>query len=240
MPVNRAFDEVVEHYDQWVAKALPRYEDLFTTAIRVIPFDEESVFDVLDLGAGTGLFSHHLWSRYRKAGFVLYDSAPKMLEAAKRRFENCDGHFAFEERDLRDLPGDRQFDLVISSLSIHHLEDAEKQRLFSTIYKQLREPGVFINIDQIKAPTKPLEALYWSTWIEDVRKSNADEAQLSASIRRRRQYDRDATLADQLRWLSDAGCTDVDCLYKHFFTGVFCGMKGNSAGHSGGDGSLEG
>ncbi|MBN1685532.1 MAG: class I SAM-dependent methyltransferase [Spirochaetales bacterium] len=225
MAVNSAFDAVVEHYDEWIVKALPGYHDLFHTAVSVIPFDPESTFDVLDLGAGTGLFTYHVWSRFKNARYVLYDSAAKMLDAARRRFENSGGRFTFEEGDLRDLSEARQFDVVISSLSIHHLDDPEKQRLFSTVYKQLRRPGVFINIDQIKAPTARTGAIYWSRWLDHVRQNEADEAQLAASIRRRKQYDRDSSLIEQLHWLSDAGFTDVDCLYKFFFVGVFCAMK---------------
>ena len=225
MAVNSAFDAIVEHYDQWIAKALPGYGDLFATAVSIIPFEPESSIDVLDLGAGTGLFSYHVWSRFKRAKYVLYDSAPKMLDAAKRRFSNCPSHFTFEEGDLRDLSSDRRFDLVISSLSIHHLEDREKRRLFSTVYNQLRTPGVFINIDQIKAPTNAMGSIYWSHWLDYVRRNKADEEQLSASIQRRTQYDKDASLTDQLQWLSDAGFTDVDCLYKYFFVGVFCAMK---------------
>ena len=98
MAVNSAFDAVVEHYDQWIAKALPGYGDLFAAAVSIIPFEPESLIDVLDLGAGTGLFSYHVWSRFKRGRYVLYDSAPKMLDAAKERFADCPSHFAFEQK----------------------------------------------------------------------------------------------------------------------------------------------
>ena len=43
--------------------------------------------------------------------------------------------------------------------------------------------------------------------------------------RRRGALDVDATLSDQLRWLADAGFSDVDCIYKHYFIGIFYGRK---------------
>ena len=72
--------------------------------------------------------------------------------------------------------------------------------------------------------------LYWYGWLEKVRSAGADEAQVQESIRRRRKLDKDATLSDQLRWLADAGFTDVDCIYKHYFIGVLYGRKQPAAG----------
>ncbi len=225
MSVSEAFDDVVGHYDQWIVKALPRYEELFRCAVSLIPFDQASSIDVIDLGAGTGLFSYHVRRNFKQAYFLLYDSAPEMLNAAKNRFKNSEGQIEFLEGDLRNLDDERKFDVAVSSLAIHHLDDIEKQRLFSTVYTKLRTPGVFINIDQIKAPTRRTGDLYWSTWIEYVREHKGDEEQLNASIRRRTQYDKDALLVDQIRWLSDAGFTDVDCIYKYYFVGVFYALK---------------
>ena len=114
---------------------------------------------------------------------------------------------------------------MISSLSIHHLADDEKQALFRKIFDVLRKPEVFINVDQIRGGTEYVRKLYWNHWLEQVRGREPSEKRIQESLDRRVTYDRDAALDDQLRWLGEAGFSNVDCAYKNFFVGVFLAMK---------------
>jgi tRNA (cmo5U34)-methyltransferase len=67
--------------------------------------------------------------------------------------------------------------------------------------------------------------LYWNHWLTQVREKEPSEKNIQESINRRTAYDRDAPLADQLRWLEETGFTNVDCVYKNYFVGVFLAMK---------------
>jgi tRNA (cmo5U34)-methyltransferase len=230
MPIEEAFNATIEYYDEWMEKALPNYHDIFGTALALIPFEPQAPMDVLDLGAGTGLFSKHVLARFPRASFVLYDLADKMLGVAKERFRQQAEQFSYSVGDYRQLRTDRTFDLVISSLSIHHLADAEKRALFGDICRLLRPGGVFINVDQIRGETPRLQEVYWNYWLAQVRQAGFAEARIQESVVRRRTYDQDARLADQLQWLNEAGFVNVDCVYKNFFVGVFLAMKCQALG----------
>ena len=128
MSIGEAFNRSIEYYDDWMMKALPNYGDIFSTALDLLTFAPGECNQVLDLGAGTGLFSKHVLEKYPKANFVLYDLADKMLDMARRRFENHAQQFRYVVGDYRKLEEGEVFDLVISSLSIHHLEDEERGR----------------------------------------------------------------------------------------------------------------
>jgi tRNA (cmo5U34)-methyltransferase len=225
MTIDQAFNASVGYYDDWMKKALPNYADLFGIARDLIPFAPAAPVRVLDLGAGTGLFSSHVAEKYPNATFVLYDLADKMLALARERFRSSAERFEFVVGDYRELPAGREFDLVISSLSIHHLTDPEKRALFRTIHGLLRAPGAFINVDQIRGETAFLRDLYWTRWLDQVRRREPSEERIRESMQRRTAYDRDAPLADQLRWLGEAGFVNVDCVYKNYFVGVFLAMK---------------
>lgn len=225
MSIGQTFDEAVSYYDGWMKKALPGYDDLFNVALQVTPFDPSTPIRVLDLGAGTGLFSQYILSRYFNASFVLYDLAEKLLHVARRRFQGQAAQFRYIVGDYREIAGEEQFDLVISSLSIHHLEDEDKQRLFASVFKLLRKPGLFLNIDQIRGETPDLQRLYWEQWLAHVLRAGGTETEIQSSIQRRTTYDKDALLADQLDWLKAAGFANVDCVYKHYFLGVFLAVK---------------
>ncbi len=225
MTVGQAFDQSVETYDNWMKLALPSYDEIFSTATELIPFDETETIEVLDLGAGTGLFSEQVFVKYPRGQFVLYDLAPKMLDIARKRFKQYAKQFEYAVVDYRDFQSTRKYDLVISSLSIHHLSNSEKKNLFGQVHRSLKDGGVFINVDQIKGSTQAMQNLYWTNWLKTVRERGAAEEQIQASIERRTKYDKDALLVDQLQWLSDAGFVNVDCVYKNYFIGVFFANK---------------
>jgi tRNA (cmo5U34)-methyltransferase len=227
MSIDQAFDRTVAYYDDWMRKALPGYGDLFSVATAVMPFAGDTPIHVLDLGAGTGLFSQHVLQRYPNATFVLTDVAAKMLQVAEQRFADQADRFEFVVEDYRNLQSIGDFDLVISSLSIHHLNDEKKRQLCQRVYTALREGGIFVNVDQIKGETEYLQNLYWDLWLQHVRAVDAPEEQIRESIKRRTTYDQDAFLVDQIQWLREAGFANVDCVYRHTFVGVFLAMKGN-------------
>ena len=225
MAIDQAFNNTVAYYDDWMMKALPSYHKVFSISREVIPFDSDARIDVLDLGAGTGLFSKHVWEKYPNARFVLYDVAAQMIEAARGRFQTHQDQFTFIIDDYRNIHGLQDFDLVISSLSIHHLSNDDKRMLFDRVYASLRDGGLFINIDQIKGQTRYLQELYWTKWLDRVRENGASEDNIQESIHRRKTYDQDALMSDQLHWLREAGFANVDCIYKHYFVGVFLATK---------------
>ncbi len=225
MAIDQAFNESVEYYDNWIRKAVPGYGDLFAIAGELIPFASDKAIDVLDLGAGTGLFSRQVLERCPRGRFVLWDVAGKMLDLARERFRDFPDQFRYVVDDYRNLTEAGSFDLAISSLSIHHLEDREKRELFRRVFAILRKWGVFLNIDLIRGPTPFLEELYCADWYEKWKEAGASQEEIRAGIERRLAFDREALLEDQLRWLREAGFADSDCVYRNYKMGLFLGMK---------------
>jgi tRNA (cmo5U34)-methyltransferase len=225
MAIDQAFNDTIAYYDNWIRKAVPGYDDMFAIAVELLPFAPDAAIDVLDLGAGTGLFSSLVREKCPRGRFVLFDVAEKMLDVARERFRPWPDQFRYVVDDYRNLGEGERYDLVISSLSIHHLADDEKEALYARVYALLREGGLFINVDQIKGPTPTLQERYCSAWLEKVRKAGASEEEIQAGQERRLAYDREATLADQLRWLQAAGFVDVDCIYKNYLMGLLYAVK---------------
>ncbi len=119
-----------------------------------------------------------------------------------------------------DLGG--RWDLVISALAIHHLDDAAKQALFRRIRQALRPGGLFVNAEQVLGPTPEAEARYTRLWLEQVRAGGVAEPDI-ARAQDRMQHDRCATVEEQLRWLRAAGFADVDCSFKAWRFAVLSG-----------------
>lgn len=223
--IEQAFNQSVSYYDAWMRKAIPCFDQIFGVAMELLPFADDAPINALDLGAGTGIFAGFVRQRYPHARLELIDLAADMLDLAKIRFAGLENQVSYTVQDYRTLAAVAQFDLVVSSMSIHHLSDADKRALFRRVHTALKPGGVFINLDQIKGQTEAVRSLYRNTWLKQVRAAGAPEDQIEKSLQRRTAFDQDALLVDQLAWLAEAGFTNVDCVYKHYFVGLFFATK---------------
>jgi tRNA (cmo5U34)-methyltransferase len=225
MSISKAFDKTVAYYDDWIKNALPCYNEIFSVAKESIPYTPDERINVLDLGAGTGLFSWQVFAIFKEAKFVLMDVSEKMLNVAKERFSATSANVELVVQDYAKGLVAGEYDLVISSVSIHHLSDQEKKVLFARIYSALKPAGVFINIDQIKGSSKFFQEYYWNDWLKKIRTAGVEEEKIQESIKRRKKYDKESTLADQLNWLKEVGFLEVDCLYKYYCMALFWAKK---------------
>ncbi len=221
--VEDAFNQVAPDYDAWVRQALPAYDELFRVALELIRFPPDYPVAFADLGAGTGLFSARVLKAFPNSVATLYDAAPDMPAVARGRLKDEAHRVSFVERRLESIADLPPSDVVISSLAIHHLEHSQKQALFACVYSALKPGGEFINVDQVRGDP-PFGSLYWSTWLSRVRQGGAPEDRIQASVERRLEFDRDASLEEQLTWMRAAGF-ESDCIYKHYFVAVILGLK---------------
>ena len=202
---------------------MPCFEEFYGTVIRVIPFKREDSFNALDLGAGTGMLAALVGQEFPNALITLTDLSEPMLDQAKERFLG-QHRFSFKVMEHQSLKISSEYDLVVSALSIHHLEDEQKQELFHQVHKALCPQGVFVNADQVLAPSTEAEVRYEQFWREDAMRQGATEQVLNQALERVK-ADKNAPLSDQLEWLSEAGFVDVDCWYKRFRFAVYGGRR---------------
>jgi tRNA (cmo5U34)-methyltransferase len=222
--VKTAFDEGAQTYDRARRQLIPCFDDFYSTALALIPHQPTANFRVLDLGAGTGLLSFLVARKFTKARITLMDISQEMLGKARERFAGMEERLEFVAGDYANgFAG--QFDVVISALSIHHLTDADKIKLFKNIYDALPDGGIFINAEQILGPTPHIEQVYHETWLRQIRDLGVSDTDLNAALERMK-ADKMAPLSSQLEWLRQAGFTSVHCWYQHHRFAVFSGQKG--------------
>jgi len=214
------FDATAANYDRDRVKLIPGHEGFYAAALELIPTD---AMRIVELGAGSGLFSAMLRAAFPEAHLTLIDFSENMLALARNRLGN-DPHTIFSLADYTTEALPAHSDAIVSSLSIHHLEDERKRALLDPIYTALQPGGLFLNADHIAGPTPELEEIYQLRWLADVRALGATEQQIADSLFRQ-QEDRRTPVATQLGWLRDAGFTNVDCWYKHSSFAVMSGTR---------------
>jgi cyclopropane fatty-acyl-phospholipid synthase-like methyltransferase len=93
--------------------------------------------EIMDFGAGTGLLSYFVAPYVEK--IVAVDNSPSMLLEFENKCDDFSCHTEVIEKDLSTDTLERKFDGIISSMTIHHLEDIPD--LFSKFYDMLDEHG---------------------------------------------------------------------------------------------------
>jgi tRNA (cmo5U34)-methyltransferase len=217
------FDATAATYDRDRMKLIPGHEAFYAAALELIPTD---AMHIVELGAGSGLFSSMLRAAFPEAHLTLIDFSENMLALARGRLgsKSDASHITFLLADYTAEPLPAHSDAIVSSLSIHHLEDDRKRALLQPIFTALQPGGPFINADHIAGPTPELEEIYQLRWLADVRADGATEQQIADSLYRQ-QEDRRTPVATQLAWLRKAGFINVDCWYKHSSFAVMSGTR---------------
>ena len=216
MPVNESvkhlFDAAADGYDRQRRQLIPCFDDFYGVALSMAESASPAPA-VLDLGAGTGLFSGMVRRKYPSARLTLVDLSENMLAKARERFGASDG-IRYVVGDYVNMDFEETYDIVISSLSIHHLSHGDKRRLYATVFGLLRDGGIFVNADQAAGRQAETDRLFNERWLAHINGSGLSRDEIEAAIERRK-LDNNAPLSDQLRWLEEAGFREADCVYKY-------------------------
>jgi ubiquinone/menaquinone biosynthesis C-methylase UbiE len=103
---------------------------------------------VLEIGCGTGNVTVRAKRAAPGADIVATDPDALALARAERKVRSV----RFERAYAQELPfGDREFDRVLSSMMLHHLDDEVKAAAAAEMYRVLR-PGGIVHIVDIGGP----------------------------------------------------------------------------------------
>jgi len=152
-------------YDWVIGRTQPEYERLHKVLAVLVGQQLEQARNegrsasALDLGCGTGKECLAVLALCPWARVVALDASAPMLDILRgkvQRLTNGSG----APRDVDCVTGDitdlgtltdpklqPRFDLVVSSLAIHHLSEAEVRSLYGWIHERLLPGGVFANAD---------------------------------------------------------------------------------------------
>lgn len=103
---------------------------------------------ILDVGCGTGTFSIMIKKRFPDAEAVGLDGDPQILEIARSKAEKSGVKIRFEQGMSFGLPyPDASFDVVLTSMMLHHLDRDAKQRTAMEMCRVLRRDGRLFGLD---------------------------------------------------------------------------------------------
>ena len=223
MNIKEQFNIVAQEYDNNRKKFIPCFNDYYKNTTKFIISNIEKPKRVLDLGAGTGLLSYFWYQECPSAEYVLVDIADEMLNVARKRFDGMSS-ISYQVLDYsKELPsGD--FDVIASALSIHHLENEDKQKLFSKIYDKLSNGALFVNYDQFCGRQSEMDEWFNSYWESQLATSGLSEHDIEL-WRERQKLDRECSAEEEIEMLRKSGFNTVECVYSYQKFSVIVAVK---------------
>jgi 2-polyprenyl-3-methyl-5-hydroxy-6-metoxy-1,4-benzoquinol methylase len=111
------------------------------TILNDVSFSKE--MSIMDFGSGTGLLLSEIAPYVGEITAV--DISPSMIAVLKSKKEEIKCPIQIVQMDLTKETLDRKFDLIISSMTIHHIEDT--LALFKKFHSLLKENGTIAIAD---------------------------------------------------------------------------------------------
>ena len=218
--------------------AVPRRLEMTATLVAAVPFPADEPVKILDLGCGDGRLSEALLTVFPRATLTALDGSASMREATSRRLATFGDRARVAAFDVAALDWwDRMFgvDLMVSSLCLHHLNDAKKQYLYKAAAERLSARGALIVADLIDPQHPSARRLAADQW-DALARSQADALGAPELFQRfletrwnhfrfPDQADQPSALFHHLVWLRHAGFSAVDCCWLTAGHAVFGGFK---------------
>jgi len=221
--IKEQFNNSAEKYDKRRKTIIPCFDDFYYRSVSLLKFYKENFVNIVDLGAGTGLLTKVIFEMYPNAYFTLIDISANMLKIANERFNGLEKFKFLECNYVEDIPTNN-CDLICSALSIHHLEQDEKQKLYKNVYSKLIENGCFINLDVFIAKSEKINILYNSWWYNYVKNSGITQEEEKV-WRESLKIDKENTIEDTIEMLKKIGFKNIECIYNFMKFGVIVATK---------------
>lgn len=212
---------MAESYDSLIHRAVPRYDEMTARLLDYLPANARSV---LELGCGTGNLSLRLAESLPLGALTLVDGSQEMIALVRSRIERSGSlstdRVTYVESRFEELefPA-RSLDLVVSSISLHHVQD--KAKLYARIRSFMSAGGRFCFADQIRGEPESNHRVNWERWLEFCREpGNCTPEEIDSLLQHAAAHDHYTTLTEHTALLAKAGFTEIDCVWRNLMWGI--------------------
>ena len=218
------YDRISSEYTSKIERCVPRYHEMHQSILRYIPADLKPE-KILELGCGSGVLSELILKEYPVAELHVVDVSQEMLDLCRARLPSG-ANVVCHHADFRQLDfAAGRFDLVASSISIHHLEDPAKQILFGKIWEFLSDRGVLVYSDQFAGATPEIHQHHKEEWKSAAFRAGCTEEEWALWAKHEEEQDFHASLESQWKWLQEAGFSNVDCPWRYLLWTILIARK---------------
>jgi tRNA (cmo5U34)-methyltransferase len=221
------FGSMAESYDSLIRRAVPRYDEMTSRLLDYLPREPRKL---LELGCGTGNLSLLLARKFPAASLTLVDGSPEMVAVTRSRLSdaglrrvNEPAYITARFEELA-LPDD-SFDLVVSSISLHHVVD--KASLYRRIRALLRAGGRLCFADQMLGEPESNHLVNWTRWLDFCREpGHCTREEIESLLDHAAAHDHYVPLSEHVALLSSSGFIEIDCVWRNWMWGIVTAVVG--------------
>lgn len=223
--IKNHFEEEAEQYDGIIKNLIPYYDQMVEAIVKTLPYEYSADIEVIDLGCGTGTVARSVKNTFSHAKLTCLDMSENMLKIAGGKLSDAQDT-TYINSDFYQFDFHNQYDAVVSSLALHHLETSEdKKGFYKKIYKGLKAGGVFVNADVVLASTDRLQQRYMDQWktfmLGNVTKYEVENNWMPKYY----EEDRPAPMPEHFKMLEACGFSIVDVVWKYYNFAVYMAVK---------------
>ena len=192
-------------YDRDIVNSIPFHVELHRRIARYVlsHFKQNEHYNVLDLGAGTGLTSQLIQKLLPAPHFDIVDFSKQMLAGAQRKLGKYNVSCICADYAKRKFT--KKYDIIISVIGLHHQSHAGKRKMFKKIYSLLKPGGIFIFGDLVTFRDHHVAAYSIAKHFHHLVENATDKKTLIEWAHHHVFLNNLAPLEDQLEWLKECG-----------------------------------
>ncbi|MDY6892929.1 MAG: class I SAM-dependent methyltransferase [Chloroflexota bacterium] len=207
------YDSVSGEYTDFVERCVPRYKEMLSTLFDYLP-ENYSPKSILELGCGTGNLTLLIYRHFPESHIQAVDISEECLNECQQRL--TEGTIKYIKADFKDIEfGENSFDLIMSSIALHHLDDREKEQFFQKLFLWQAPNGILTFCDQFRGETDRLYHQHLDTWKSFAFDQGATDEVWNTWMEHQTHHDHHASLPEHINWLKSAGYTTVDCTWRY-------------------------
>ncbi|MCB2360829.1 class I SAM-dependent methyltransferase [Clostridium estertheticum] len=209
------FNNRADGYEEHMMNNVDGADKYYIETAKLIP--KINGLKVLDLGCGTGLELDEIFKKNPTVMVTGVDLAKDMMEKIKLKHSDklnqlnliVDSYFSYDM-------GESVFDVALSVETLHHFNHEEKTKLYTKIFKSLKQNGFYVETDYT-APNQDYEDFHFNE-----NKRVRSELGITDGFYH---YDTPCTVENQIQMLNNVGFKSVEKMWQHENTTILLAMK---------------
>jgi tRNA (cmo5U34)-methyltransferase len=218
------FNSIKDKYSEDIKKINPCYIEMISATLGYFP-NEWKPSHILELGCGTGNLTLLVKEGFPKAKIMGVDLSGESIKVCRDRINST--NVKLLQSDLRTVSfKDDCFDVIISSLTIHHLQTEERSELYRKARNWLKPKGWLIICDRYRDDSKSISDINRSIWHKKAIENGATPEEWDKWMKHEIDHDHPGKLIDQLEILQrDLHFTTVDVVWRKYLWAVIYAQK---------------
>jgi tRNA (cmo5U34)-methyltransferase len=222
--VREHFRVQVPDYEGLMRRLIPFYDNQRDLMLALIPFERTASLRVIDLGCGPGLMAAKLLAEFPHAQLTVFDLTAEMVEACRSRLVGSD-RVIYQVGDFRTDDFGNGYDLILASLSLHHLTLSERPTFAERAFHSLAPGGSLISAEVIVDESLEARERQYELWRRYMVAQGEDG---NAWFKKHLAKDHPVEISAWVNTLSEAGFASVGCFWRYLNFAIISGCRQSS------------